>query len=98
VRDFFGPGRTPGAGHGGGGGAHHGPVAPWDWWKEGLVRHFGAGLWWSTERAGQCTGAGAPAGCSWRVVRELKRVGKLCADASVGAYVQQADARGCFAR
>ena len=73
VRDFFGPGRSPSS--------REDKVAPWDWWKQGLVRHFGAGLWWSTERIGECVAHGVPAGCSWRVVKEIKRVGKLCADA-----------------
>ena len=88
VRDFFGPGRLPSS--------SERKVAPWDWWKQGLVRHFGAGIWWSTERTGQCLSTGVPAGCSWRVVQETKRVAKLCADASIGHYVENADQRGCF--
>jgi hypothetical protein len=98
VKDFFGPGRAPtsGSSHGGGGNSG-GKVAPWDWWKAGIVKYFGAGLWWSTERTGECTGgSGVPAGCSWRVVKELKRVPKLCADASIGEYIQAADKNRCF--
>eukprot|EP01051_Picozoa_sp_SAG22_P019464 SAG22_NODE_3602_length_1622_cov_1.889691_2_plen_96_part_00 len=31
------------------------------------------------------------------MVQEVKRVPKLCADASIGAYVAAKDRRGCFA-
>lgn len=88
VRDFFGPGRMPSG--------SKEKVAPWDWWKQGLVRHFGSGIWWSTERTGQCRTTGVPAGCSWRVVKETKRVSKLCADTSIGNFVESVDKRGCF--
>jgi hypothetical protein len=93
VAEFFGPGDAPESP------AH---AAPWDWWKQGLVHLFGEGVWWSTLAAGQCKhnhpqAAASAAGCSWRTVREVKRVSKLCADASIGNYVQNADRHGCFA-
>lgn len=91
VGNFFGPGNAPSTrpGH---------SIAPWDWWKQGLVRLFGAGLWFSTAAAGQCDPAqqGVPAGCTWRAVSEVKRVGKPCADASIGGFVEKADTHGCF--
>ena len=69
-----------------------------DWWKQGLVHLFGGGMWWSTASAGQCdpTTPGLPAaGCTWRA-HEVKRVSKVCADQSIGAFVMAADTAGCF--
>eukprot|EP00038_Savillea_parva_P014792 m.217466 g.217466 ORF g.217466 m.217466 type:complete len:413 (+) comp29115_c0_seq1:66-1304(+) len=78
---------------------------PWAYWKTGLVLKFGAGIWYSTVSAttipspvgGECTdGHARPPNCSWRVVSEVKRVSKTCSDASVNAFVQASDQRGCF--
>ena len=59
---------------------------------------FGSGNWSSTAAAGQCDPAtrGAPAGCSWRMVQEVKRASKTCADVSIGRYVEASDERKCF--
>ena len=76
VGNFFGSGYAPSSQH----------AAPWDWWKQGLVRLFSAGMWYSTAAGGQCERGqrGVPAGCSWRAVEEVKRVSKICADQSIG--------------
>jgi len=67
------------------------------WWRYNLAQLIG-GNWWSTVGSGQCLAGTQPpaAGCSWRLVKTVKRVNKTCHDASVNKAVMSRQP-ACFA-
>jgi len=54
------------------------------------------GIWFSTLAHGECTAAGTPAGCTWRLLSVDKRVQKNCHSDVFLDVVEAHDQSGCF--